>query len=265
MSYILMTLLFRCRLLGSYHTYYAYQHKRNAEQLSHVQQHISLKLHLLLLQKLNKETKEENRCQTIAKVETCAYGQGTSAPSCISTSTDSYLILGRISRHRIHLRLIPASVQENASNEDENIGNSFIELSRVAGHQLSINQSLMAVEDESPSHISRIAYYLRVHQIAESYACSCNRNSNCNIVQYCPYSHFVFTTVYHEGDKETYRATMTCQTLITSKMPLARRSQAERNKHLDKTCETGEVVPRLVEYAMSKASTNQDTKKTVKE
>ena len=56
----LMGLMGLMGFMGSYHTIETYRHKRNAEQLSHVERHALLEGHLLLLEELNEEAEGED-------------------------------------------------------------------------------------------------------------------------------------------------------------------------------------------------------------
>ena len=68
--FVLNTSFFPC----SEHTCYANNHKRNAELLPHIQEHVFLKIHLFLLQKFDEEAEKEDCGEAVSEIEACANG-----------------------------------------------------------------------------------------------------------------------------------------------------------------------------------------------
>src|SRR5574344_239941 len=105
----------------------------NAEQLSHIQCHILFEIHLFLLEKLHKETEDEDSGQAEAKIKSCP---------------DRHR---RLFSHR--LRLVPPVVNHDSCKPYDEVGYSLIQLRSMTGNSLSIDKRLSAMENECPSHI----------------------------------------------------------------------------------------------------------------
>ena len=83
---------------AAYHAIDTYDDEGDAQQLTHVERHVLLEIHLHLLQELDEETEGEDRGQAIAEKETSPY------PTT-------------------HL-----PVEDETHNEDDEIGNGLVEL-----------------------------------------------------------------------------------------------------------------------------------------
>ena len=94
-------------------------HQRNAQQLSHIEGHALLEIHLIFLQKLDEEAESENSCEAKSEEETTLIG-------------------------------FQLFIEHNHHDEQHEISYSFIELCRMARHHIH------PFEDESPRHICRL-------------------------------------------------------------------------------------------------------------
>ena len=112
-----------------YHTPYAKHDEGDAEELAHIERHAYLEVGLYLLEELHEEAEGEDGGKAVAKEEACAYFTG-------HTLVD-----------------IPADESE------QGIGDSFIELSRMARKHVNL------CEDESEVTTCRTPNNLGIHQI----------------------------------------------------------------------------------------------------
>lgn len=162
MAYIqhFLQFLFLCNIskllhpFSAYHTCYTYDNERYAEQLTHIERQRGLECFLYLLGVLYEETRYED--------------VGKAKPEEESRTNTLGL----------------ASIQSPTYEEQQCVGYSLVELSWMAWHAVNL------LEDKGPRHISNLAYYLRVHKVAQSDKACRNRCGNGNIVEYLPYVHF---------------------------------------------------------------------------
>ena len=64
------------RFFSSPHAENAQQDERNAQELTHIEKHSILEIHLILLGVLNEDSAGENQEEAEAKEETCAHSLG---------------------------------------------------------------------------------------------------------------------------------------------------------------------------------------------
>ena len=111
-------------------------HKGDAEQLAHVEGHSLFESHLFLFQEFHEEAEEEDGEDAVAEVETGAD------------------------------KVAALFVDVQSDKEDNQVGNGFVELGRMAWSQHAVNHCLMCMENKCPGHIGHIANDFGIHQVA---------------------------------------------------------------------------------------------------
>ena len=112
---------------AAYHAIDTHDDEGDAQQLTHVEGHTLFEIDLYLLQELNEETEGEDGSQTIAEEETCSYP------------------------------ILHLPVKDEPHNEDDEISDGLVELRGVARSQLTVDKTVVGVEDETPRHVGRTA------------------------------------------------------------------------------------------------------------
>ena len=138
-----------------------------AEELSHVESHAFLEVHLLFLDEFDEEAEGEDEGEAESGMEACA---GRNAVVCLLALDD---------------------VDGNAYEEYNKICQCFVELCRMAGHCHSVDQRLVGMENECPGHIGGLADDFGVHEVADADAAGCERCGNAHVVEHCGKSHSV--------------------------------------------------------------------------
>ena len=127
--------------------------ERNAEQLSHVEQHIHFKSLLHFLSVLNEETEGEDIGETETEVEARPYP------------------------------IAPTAVNSQSDEEQNGIGNCLVKLSWMA------RRTVDALEDKRPRHIGDLTYYLRIHEVAKTDETCRDGRCNGNVVEHGEHLH----------------------------------------------------------------------------
>ena len=156
-------------------------------------------IHLFFLQKLDEEAEGED---------------GGEAKTEIKARSDGY---GRLFRHA--LGLVPPPVNHSSCDENDEIGDGFIELGGMAWCQLPIDEGITAMEDESPSDVGRIADDFGIHQVAETDAAGGGGYGDGDIVHYHPRTELHLAPVEEHGDDESDGAAMRSESLVTRELP----------------------------------------------
>ena len=84
----------------------------------------------------------------------------------------------------------PFAIEPECDKEEDEIGNGFVELSRVSGKVFS-----EFFEDEAPSAVCLLTHDFGVHQIAQSYATRCDGCGNGDVVDHSEEWHFGFAHI----------------------------------------------------------------------
>lgn len=215
--------------------------ERDAEQLTHVESHSLLEIHLFLLDEFHKETEGEDEGDAKSEVEACAYGSPAVAPlALIVINTYSYYKYNKVSQR-------------------------LVELCWMSWHCHTVDQRITCVEDESPRHVSRHSDNLGVQEVADTDATGSERGGYTHVVDHRHQFHSVAPRIEQHGYEAPECATVTCQSGITAEVPTATRQYLYREQHLDETADTAEVIPKVIEEAMAEACTHEDTDETVEE
>ena len=105
--------------------------------MTHVEGHVLLETHLFFLQELDEEAEGEDGGKAETEIKACADGYGR--------------------RFGHGLSLVPTPINHGASDEKDEVGDGFVELSRMTGCELPIDECLTTMEDEAPSQIGGVA------------------------------------------------------------------------------------------------------------
>lgn len=138
-----------------------------AEELSHVERHAFLEVHLFFLDEFDEEAEGEDEGEAKSGMEA---GAGRNAVVRLLALDD---------------------VDGNAYEEYNKVCQCFVELCRMAGHCHSVDQCLVGMEDESPGHIGGLADDFGVHEVAGADATGCERCGDAHVVEHCGESHSV--------------------------------------------------------------------------
>ena len=133
-----------------HHAPYAQHHEGDAEELAHVECHAYLEVALHLFEELHEEAESEDGGEAVAEEEACAY----------------------LARH--------AAVEPPADEAEQGVGNSLVELCRVAGKHIDLG------EDEAVVATSGAPYDLGVHEVAQTDAAGGDGGGNGDVVEHGP-------------------------------------------------------------------------------
>ena len=106
------------------------------------------------------------------------------------------------------------AVYEEYYHKDDNVGDSLIELCRVAGKILTV-----LYENETPVSSGGLTYNLRVHEVAQTYAGCGERSGNAYHVNALQDLDLILTAVQDHSDNDTYRSAVAGQTAVTYQLP----------------------------------------------
>ena len=114
--------------------------------MTHIEKHSVLERHLYFLRVFDKEAEREDGEDAVAEVVAAAHA----------------------------LRVV--AVDQPANDEEHEIGQSLVQLSRVAGDVVHL------VENEGPGHIRWLADNLRVHEVAHADGGSTQRCHDADVI-----------------------------------------------------------------------------------
>ena len=84
----------------------------------------------------------------------------------------------------------PFAIEPECDKEEDEIGNGFVELSRVSGEAFS-----EFFKDEAPSAVCLLTHDFGVHQIAQSYATRCDGCGNGDVIEHSEEWYFGFAHI----------------------------------------------------------------------
>ena len=112
---------------AAHHAIHTHDDEGDAQDLTHVEGHALFEIHLHFLHKLHKETEGEDRGQTETEEKASPYP-------------------------------IPhLPVEDKTDDEDDEIGDGFVELGWMTRCQLAVYQTVVGMEDETPGQVRRTA------------------------------------------------------------------------------------------------------------
>ena len=208
---------------------YADEDERNAENLSHIERHSGLEGLLDVLGKLDEEAEGEDERQAKAKEETASS------------------------------LLFALPIEVPSYEEKQEVGNGFVELSRVAGGLVD------ALKDESPWHIGHLADDFRVPKVSQADAARRDWGGNGNVVQHLPQIEMGFAPIEPQGDHQSQRAAVTGESLIANKLPSPAFHEADGQKHLDDMLSAAEKIVGLIEETVTQARADDDAEEAIDE
>ena len=171
--------------------------ERDTEQLSHVESHPSLEIHLLLLDEFHKETEGEDEGNAESEVEACSYGSPAVASlALIVINTYSYYKYNKVSQR-------------------------LVELGRMSWRCHTIDQRFTCMEDKSPRHVSGHSYNLGIQEVADADATGSERSGYAHVVDHRHQFHSSAPRIEQHGDEAPECPTVTCQSGITAEVPTA--------------------------------------------
>lgn len=213
--------------------------ERDTEQLSHVESHPSLEIHLLLLDEFHKETEGEDEGNAESEVEACSYGSPAVASlALIVINTYSYYKYNKVSQR-------------------------LVELGRMSWRCHTIDQRFTCMEDKSPRHVSGHSYNLGIQEVADADATGSERSGYAHVVDHRHQFHSSAPRIEQHGDEAPECPTVTCQSGITAEVPTATRQYLYRKQHLDETADTAEVIPCIIEETMAESCPHKNTDEAV--
>lgn len=226
--------------------------ERYAEPLSHVQRHAVLEGYLVFLQELDEETEYEYLRQAKAEEEAAGVGQrgidlfgGRLAPGGVEVGFELVLLL-------FHPALVEV---EHAQGEDE-VGDGFVQLCRVAGNGID------SFEYEGPGYVGRHTDDFGVHQVGQADAAGGDGGGDGNHVEYVHVVHLRLTAVEPQGDDEAQRTAVAGKSFVSGEFPSSIGQNLDGQYHLPKVVQ---VIVGLVEEAVSQTRAYQDAEEAVEE
>ena len=213
--------------------------------MPHVERHALFETHLFFLQELDKEAEGED---------------GGEAETEIKARSDGY---GRFFWHA--LGLVPLPVNQCASDENNEVGDGFVELGRMSGCECSINESFARMENEAPSQIGGVADDFGVHQVAHTDASGGGWHGKGDVVHHHPRFELHLAPIEHHSNDQADGAAMRGKSFISREFPRAVGQLVEGDEHLNESLATRQVVVGFVEDAMTQSGSHEHTHETIEE
>ena len=194
----------------------AEKNERDAEPLTHVQNHIMLETHLRFLDELDEEAHAETSDE-----------EGSDEEAAIKF-------------------VEPVLVHQDLEDAQKEVTESFIKLCGMLRLCLSPE-----FENEAPRQRSNISVYLRIEKVSETDECCGKADCDCKMVENPHKIKVILTTVMSckppHCNKESYCATMTCQTTFPW------------HEYFPETLPAAKVIVRLIEEAVPQTGTDYCT------
>ena len=147
-----------------------------------------------------------------------------------------------------------AAVEPQASEEEHEIGNSFVELAGVTWQEITI-----AGEDEAIVGASVFANDFRVHEVAEADAAGRDGRGDGDVVEHAEDVNLCASHIKPERNHQSERAAVRGQSSIACTLP-ASASFPDRQKHLNGVAEE---VAWFIEQAVAEACADEDADEAI--
>ena len=236
-------------LQGVPHAPTAEEDEGDAEELTHVESHAALEIDLLLLEELDEEAEGEDGGEAKAEMEAGA--------------RSGFRCQGRGARSESGLVGVP--IDEGSKDEDDEVGDGFVELGGMARCGDSVDEGVASMEDEAPREVGGVANDFGVHQISEADEAGHGGHGDGDIVHDCPGTDFSLAAIESHSDDESDGSAVGGETFVASILPGAIGHVVEGDEHFEEMGAVGQVVAGLIEEAMAESGANEHADEAVEE
>ena len=245
-------------LQGVPHAPTAEEDEGDAEELTHVESHAALKIDLLLLEELDEEAEGEDGGEAKAEMEAGA-GSGFRGEERGAGLGGE----GRGARSKSSLVGVP--IDEGSEDEDDEVGDGFVELGGMARCGNSVDEGVAGVEDEAPGEIGGVADDFGVHQVAEADEAGHGGHGDGDIVHDRPGTHLGLPAVEGHGDDESDGSAVGGEAFVAGVLPGAVGHVVEGDEHFEEMGAVGQVVAGLIEEAVAESGADEHADEAVEE